>query len=92
VWPVRYLTAERAPEILAAQAEWRTWLLRCRRPDACRGRWRPPRSGGGARAAVTLALALGARSVTRRCAGARRCHKAGWRIDKAGGGALFTTV
>ena len=28
LWPVLYLAAERAPEILGAQAEWRTWLLR----------------------------------------------------------------
>jgi hypothetical protein len=32
--------------------------IRARRPDGCRGRHRPPRSGGGARAAVTLALGL----------------------------------
>ena len=57
LWPVPYPTAERAPEILGAQAEWRTWLLRGA-PARCllRG-WRPPRSGGGA-AAVTLALGL----------------------------------
>jgi hypothetical protein len=58
LWPVPYPTAERALEILAAQAEWRTWLLRGP-PARCllRG-WRPPRSGGGAVAAVTLALGL----------------------------------
>jgi hypothetical protein len=51
------VSAEWAPEILAAQAEWRTWLLRGA-PARCllRG-WRPPRGGGGA-AAVTLALGL----------------------------------
>jgi hypothetical protein len=35
-----------------------------RRPDGCRGRWRPPRSGGGARGLHARAR-LGARSVTR---------------------------
>jgi hypothetical protein len=28
LWPVLYLAAEWAPEILGAQAEWRAWLLR----------------------------------------------------------------
>jgi hypothetical protein len=28
LWPVLHLAAEWAPEILGAQAEWRTWLLR----------------------------------------------------------------
>jgi len=28
LWPVLYLAAERAPEILAAEAGWRAWLLR----------------------------------------------------------------
>ena len=28
LWTVLYLAAERAQEILAAQAEWRAWLLR----------------------------------------------------------------
>jgi len=28
LWLVLYLTAERVPEILAAQGQWRTWLLR----------------------------------------------------------------
>jgi len=51
---VLYLAAERAPEILGAQAELRTWLLaRC----LLKG-WKPPRSGDGARAAFTLALGL----------------------------------
>jgi hypothetical protein len=58
LWPVLYLAAEWAPEILGAQAEWRTWLLRSPLARCLLKGWRPPRSGGGARAAVTLALGL----------------------------------
>jgi hypothetical protein len=55
---VLYLAAERAPEILAAQAEWRTWLLRGPPARCLLKGWRPPRSGDGARAGFTLALGL----------------------------------
>jgi hypothetical protein len=54
LWTVLYLAAERAQEILAAQAEWRAWLLRGPAAEA----WRPPRDGGGARAAFMSALGL----------------------------------
>jgi hypothetical protein len=55
---VLYLAAERAPEILAAQAEWRTWLLRGPPARCLLKGCRPPRSGDGALAAFTLALGL----------------------------------
>ena len=64
LWPVLYLTAERAPEILGAQAEWGTWLLRGRPAGQM-----PAEGDGG-----------------------QRCHRASWRIDRARGGTLFTTV
>ena len=87
--PVLYLTAEQAPEILGAQAEWRAWLLRG--PSA---RWLPRameataqrRRGLPSRSAWCPvrdpARALPAAAVT----------EVGWRIDRARGGALFTTV
>jgi len=63
VWPVRYLTAERAPEILAAQAEWRTWLLRCP-PARCLPRAMEAATQRRRRSGCRHARArLGARSV-----------------------------
>ena len=59
LWPVLYLAAERAPNILAAQAKRRTWLLRGPSARCLREGCRPPRSGDGAGAAFTLGLVPG---------------------------------